>query len=429
MKNTAVVVLTSVLSLPGLPVPPALPVLSPQSPFDQAVGDLANPDVGARRRAVRTLKAAGLPEAAIPLAALVFDSDDEVQAEAIAAELNIFLAEKVVPRRRVALVIEVRNAIGAEAAFSGGPFALNGNAVPAEVLAAFLRASHDDNPHVALDALYAFGALAGDAPDAERRELLRVAGPELAGALGVPALESRIAAARVIGRVFARRPVDPPVEEAVGDAVVLALNDRERDVRLAAIDALGSMRYERAVQTLTDLHQYYRRGEIGGAALQALAQIGHGSSVPLFQTQLAPLRRAGAILAIEGLARVGDAGRAPEIRAALARERNKDVLLAEHFALVLLAGGPLDPLFAALADSKLRDQTMGYLVEVAPGRAAAFARQAQNPVARRRADVAQVLGVSRDPAALAVVEPLMQDGDPQVASAAQRAAARLRRLP
>lgn len=427
MKQSAAVILAFVFFLSAPPGPPALFALAPQIPFEQAVGDLADPDVGVRRRAVRTLKAAGRPEAAMPLAALVFDPDDEVQAEAIAAELNIFLAEKVVPRRRVALVIEVRRTIGAEAAFSGGPFALNGNAVPAEVLAALLRASHDDNPRVALEALYAFGALAGDTPEAERRELLRIAAPELAGALGVPALASRIAAARVIGRVFARRPVDPPVEEAVGDAVVLALNDRERDVRLAAIDALGHMRYERGVQALTDLYQYYRRSEIGGAALRALAEIGHGSSVALFQAQLASRNQAGTITAIEGLARVGDALRAPEIRAALERERNEGVLLAEHFAGVLLAAGPLDPLFAALAQPKLRDQAMGYLLEVAPGRAAAFARQAANPVARVRADLAQVLGVSRDPAALAVVEPLTQDRDRQVASAAQHAAARLRR--
>ena len=375
------------------------------------------------------LKAAGYPEAAIPLVAVIVDPVDAVQYEAIAAELNIFLAEKVVPKRRVAFVVEVRNKIGAESAFSDGLFALNANPVPLEVLVALLRSARDDNPRIALEALYAFGTLARDVPDAARRDLLRLAGPELAGMLGAPPIELRVAAARVIGRVFARRPADPPVEETVGDAVILALNDRERDVRLAAMDALGNMKYDRAVQALTDVAQYYRRNEIGGAALQALSRIGHASSVPLWQAQLAERNAAGKIVAVEGLGRLGETGRAAEIRTALSRERNESLRLAEQFANVLLAGGTLDPIFEALAQSKLHDQAMAYLIELAPGRVSAFARQSQDPLARLRAEVADVLGVSRDPAALALVEPMTHDADPRVARAAGRAAARLRRLP
>jgi hypothetical protein len=44
------------------------------------------------------MKQAGYPEAAVPLAALITDPADEVQLEAIAAELNIFLEERIVPR-------------------------------------------------------------------------------------------------------------------------------------------------------------------------------------------------------------------------------------------------------------------------------------------------------------------------------------------
>jgi len=67
-----------------------------------------------------------------------------------------------------------------------------------------------------------------------------------------------------------------------------------------------------------------------------------------------------------------------------------------------------------------------YLVEVASGHTSAFARQALDPDARLRADVAEILGLSGDPAALAIVEPMMKDRDPQVALAAARAVARLR---
>ena len=77
-----------------------------QVPFEQAVKDIDSPDAAIRLRAVQMFKSAGYPEAAVPLAKLVLDSKDEIQLEAIAAELNIFLAERLITRSRVAFVIE-----------------------------------------------------------------------------------------------------------------------------------------------------------------------------------------------------------------------------------------------------------------------------------------------------------------------------------
>jgi len=87
-----------------------------QMSSEQAVGDLASPDGNVRLRGAERLKEAAPPEAAVPLAALVTDPRDDVQFAAIAAEVNIFLADKIVPRKRVGLVIEVRNKIAAMAA-------------------------------------------------------------------------------------------------------------------------------------------------------------------------------------------------------------------------------------------------------------------------------------------------------------------------
>ncbi len=50
----------------------------------------------------------------------------------------------------------------------------------------------------------------------------------------------RYAAVRVIGRVFAKRPQDEPIDEPVGDALITALNDEDRAVKAAAMQALGS---------------------------------------------------------------------------------------------------------------------------------------------------------------------------------------------
>jgi HEAT repeat protein len=387
-----------------------------QVPFEQATRDLSNPDAGTRLRAVRMLKEAAYPEAAVPLAALVTDPEDNVQFEAIWAELNIFLAEKIIQKKRVA----------AEAAFSGGPLALNGSPVPLEVLNALRAAMRDDNPRVALEALYAFGALAGDLSASAKRELLAASGPELAGTLGVSDPALRLAAARVIGRVFARRQPDPGLSENVGDAVITALNDSDRDVRAAAMEALGAMRYERALQALNEMFQYYSRNALGQSALDALAHIGHVSSVPLFAIQLVGKNATLKLIAIEGLARIGDRGGASQIQASLARERNDAVLLAANFAAVLFSNSSIDAIAEALAKPKLREQAMRYLIELAPGRSAAFVGLAQDPAARIRADVADVLGLSGDAAAVPIVEPMIQDRDAQVVRSAQRAVGRLR---
>jgi hypothetical protein len=148
----------------------------------------------------------------------------------------------------------------------------------------------------------------------------------------------------------------------------------------------------------------------------------------VFQGQLTDGNTTTRILAIEGLARSGPPDFASTIRASLARERTPAVLLAESFASVLLSNGRLDPLFEALVKSSLRDQALRYLIEAAPGRVAAFRPLAPDPEARLREDVADVLGLSRDPAALPIVDSMRTDKDPRVARAAQRAAARLRRL-
>src|SRR5262245_12993549 len=83
--------------------PPAYP--AQQVPCAQASRDLGSSDPETRLRTVQLLREAGYPEAALPLARAVADTQDEVQLAAIGAELNIFLAEKVVVRKRVALVV------------------------------------------------------------------------------------------------------------------------------------------------------------------------------------------------------------------------------------------------------------------------------------------------------------------------------------
>ena len=407
--------------LPDLPDPPDLFA----QPADPATRDLASSDPGVRLRAVEALKEAANPDAALPLARLVTDPRDDIQLAAIAAELNIFLAERIVPRRRIGGVVEVRNQILAEPVFSAGPSAIGGQHVPIEVLNALRAAWRDDNPRVDLEALYAFGALAAEPSGDERRELLRAIGPDAAALVGASDRALRFAAIRVMGRTFAPRAGDRPIEPTVGDAVIAALNDSDRTVKIAAMRALGAMRYDRAVDSLTKLFEYYGKGDAAEAALDALARIAHPSSGALFAAQLASRSPALRAAAIAGLAREGDLSRLDQINTAAGADRDEGVALAAAFAAARLADGPLDALVQAAA--KPKQEARDYLAELAPGRADRFARYAADPDERIRLAVVDALGVSRDPAAIAIVEPLVKDRDARTARAAGRAVERLRR--
>lgn len=397
-----------------------------QVPLETAIADLRSPDRDTRLRAVLLLKDAAHPDAARPLVPLIGDPDDEIQYEAIGAELNAFLAEKVVSKRRVGGVFEVRNRVMAEAAFSAGPFALGVHHVPAEVMSALLSAVPDDNAYIGLEALYAFGALAPNAAGTELSDLLEKAAPEFAAFVGASEPQQRIAALRVIGRVFARRVGEPAVPSAVGDAVVIALNDQDRLVREAAAATIGAMRYERAIQAVTELFQHFRSGVVADQLLDALARIGHGSARPVMITALDRGSAAMKRSAVEGLARMNDLAAAEE---ALSRDRNESVRLARAFASAWFGKAGLDEIVNAAAHGRLREQAVGYLSELAPGRAAMLGRHAQDPDAVIRRDVADALGMSGDAAALPIVEVLTRDGNPRVSQAAARATARLRAAP
>ena len=404
-------------------------VLAGQVSFEQAATDLTSSDAGTRLRAVLLLKQSSFPEAAVPLAALLTDPQDDIQLEAIAAEMNIFLAEPVVPKKRIAFVVEKRTSVQAEPAFSAGPGALGALPVPVEVLTALRVAARDENPRVAIEALYAFGALAGEPSGDARRTLLREAGPDVAALIGSSDPAMRFAAVRVLGRVFARRVKDEVIESTVGDAVITALNDNDRAVRAEAMRALGAMRYERGVQALTDLFIYHGKGDAAEAALDALAHIAHPANAPLFMAQLASKSAALRGIALEGLAREGDASQLAAIQAAVDKEREPSVSLAGAFALIVLGNVPTDQVADSLSRPKLREQAKRYLIELAPGRTTAFAHQLLDSETQVRLDMVDVLGLAGDPAAIAVLQPLVQDREPQVARAAERAVARLRALP
>jgi HEAT repeat protein len=395
--------------------------------YADAINDLSSEDPAVRLKTVKLLKVAAYPEAAVPLAPLIADPQETVQLEAIAAELNIFLAGEVAGQKDGYPVVDKRRPLSPEAAFALGADGLSFRPVPAEVLNALRTAAAGDRPRVALDALYAFGALGYQPAGAPRLDLLRASATNLSSALTAHETARRVAAARVIACVFEKRAGDDPIDRSIGDALLAALNDKDRVVRTAAMQALGAVKDERAVPPLTELVTA-ARGDTAEAALDALAHIASVSSASLFRAQLSVKSVHARMLAVEALARLGDAARLADIQSALESDRTESVQLAVSFAATMLSGASIDPIAESLVAARLHDQAIRYLVEIAPGRETLFARQVLDPDTRIRFEVAGVFLRSGDPRALALVEPLGRDKDPAVALLAGRAVARMRSM-
>jgi HEAT repeat protein len=300
-----------------------------------------------------------------------------------------------------------------------------GRPAPAEVMAALRAAAHDDNPRVAVEALYAFGALASEVKGTRRQELQAANSAYLAELAGSPRREMRVAAAAVIGRLYSRWPGES-LEESVGPAMVTALDDADETVKIVAARGLGALRYEGALQPLTDLFNARVKGDVAEAALDALARIAHPSSLELFKSQLTSPEPGLRAIAVAGIGRSAvDRRTIMEVMDTIGFERSDDVLLSMDFAWIMVENTTIDPLGEALMTLNGHDIALAYLIEIASLRSAKFFAYALDPDPRLRADVANILGVTRDPRGLPLVQPMLKDKNPQVVQAAERAIARM----
>ena len=192
-------------------------------------------------------------------------------------------------------------------------------------------------------AAFAFGILAGRAGRAASQPELNAAGAALVTMIGAADRRSRIAGARVAGRIFTV-PFDArvftPVPAGLVDALYVLLN-RESDLeQLAAMDALGLMRQTTAVMSLTERYYFYRdsrKRALAGGALEALARIGDASTIDLVK-----------VLTTDKFAEGHDA---TALAVAFARER-------------MLRDGSVTILRLALDEPSRRAQALGYLSEL-----------------------------------------------------------------
>lgn len=218
------------------------------------------------------------------------------------------------------------------------PSAAVGAGSLATPLAGLVSATGNDR----VDAAFAFGILAGRSGRAASPQELAVAGEALAQMLVASDRRSRIAGARVSGRVFAV-PFNTPsaaATSALVEPLFGMLNQDHEMEQLAAMDALGLMRVSTAVTSLNERYRFYRDGKkraLAGGALEALARIGDPSTVAIVKE-----------LTVDPWASGRDA---TALAAAFARER-------------LLKDGSAAIIREAVNERGRRAQAVGYLAEL-----------------------------------------------------------------
>lgn len=380
-----------------------------QARYEDVVRNLRNPEPRIRLNAVRLLREAKHPEAIVPMAPLVNDALDQIQLEAIAAELSFFLVQDMPEKRRLAFLVEVRNRGGAPTAFDLGPLAAWPRQAPPELIATLLKAVDDENPRVRLEAIYAVGVIG-------RGPLAADAEQQLVKALDHYDPAIREGSARVAGRLAVKAAADP---------LIKAVNDSSADVRYAAMRSLGMLGEERAVTALTEQLKFYGKGEGAWSALDGLARIAHGSSIPVFTERLTDrdqyIRRAAA----EGLGRAGDKPSIGALETAAGTDPSNTVRAAMQYALQKLGRNYIARLIEFLDEPRTTLQVQEYLIEFGPAIERELLPSLQEPDEGIRAAVADVLGEIGGDASLAALQS-HSDRDKDVVEAAKRAVERIR---
>jgi HEAT repeat protein len=385
-------------------------VRAQQLRFDDVVRNLRNPDPKARLSAVKLLREAKYPEAITPIAPLINDAVDEIQMEAIAAELSFFVGDEVKSRHMIGFVVERRNPAVAASVFDLGPAVVWPRKVPTELTASLIQAIDDESPRVRLEAIYALGVIGrAPLPDDQSQRLTK--------ALDHYDPAVRAAAARVVARLKVT---------GAADVLLKAINDSHPDVRYAAMRALGALHDTRAVAPLTEQLAFYKKGEGAWSALDALAQLAQPSSASLFKERLSDkdpnIRRAAA----EGLGRLGDTSAVSEIQQNVTSDEAETVRIAMAFALQKLGRNYVTRIVDAMDSPKMVPQAQDYLYELGPSILPSLYPRLQETDAGIRQGVAEVLGVIGDGTSVQPLQAVTQDKDPNVANAAKRALERIK---
>ena len=383
-------------------------LIVPQTTWQDVIRNLRHPDPAVRLKSTQQLGAAAYIAAAEPVAALILDPDDRVQAAAIEAELAFFLIDRV---GSVRILGFGSSKSPAQQAFEAGPLLRSAAPAPAVIIDRLITAIRDENARIRFDAVHALGAIAEPPlPPAQIKSL--------SAELDHYDPIVRAATARVLARLRAAE---------ASDQLLAGLADSNAIVRQFCLEALGVIREERAIAPILDLIAK-GRGDVPSQALLALARIAPASSRDEFRRRLSDRDPAMRRAAAEGLGRLNDRESLDALKGLLTADRAADVRLAAAFAVDRL-GEPQTHVIAA--DLILPDegaQARDYLLEI--GRPALSGVRSTLDAARddrHRADLVHLVGFIGTPDEIGWLETFLTDRDERVRRSAADAIARLKR--
>lgn len=215
-------------------------------------------------------------------------------------------------------------------------------------------------------------------------------------------------------------------DASIADRLLPILDLTVDRVRNEIITTLGALKYRGAVAELTRVFEQAKPGERSRTlALSALADIGDPVSRPVFLSAKDDKDVNIRLYGTEGLARLADPSLGTMMSADRLVEKNPRVQAAQAFGLLRMEREEyLDELVRALGRQATRELAREYLLETAPAqRPALFGNRAKS--ATVRAELADVLGLMGDPAALPALQELERDSDSGVARNAERAVRRI----
>ena len=264
----------------------------------------------------------------------------------------------------------------------------------------------DSNLAIRLDAAKALGVLRA-----------RPATPRMIDAMKTGDTNLRIAVLRSLYKIR---------DTSVDEQILPYLNDSDKNVRDETILALGLFRSKKALPELKRIYDQNPDTKLRLKAFQALALIGDGSTLDLFQRNLRDPDKAYRQAAAEGIGRVGDASLVEEVSRTFLTEKDLGAQLAQSFALYRLGRKEfIDKLLIGIAERMYYQQPTAYFVEMGALVVPDLVRNLnhQNAIVRER--LCGVLGLIGDSSTIEQLKPLLRDSNSSVASEAALAIRRL----
>jgi HEAT repeat protein len=363
-----------------------------------------DPDALVRRQVELTLEQMSDIAVLPGLVTLTADSEPDIRERAVQALVNLHLPRATGP---TAALVKLGNLINPWADEHAETIVEPDVPVDPSVVAALRARMTDSEDRIRRNAGQGLGILRGEA--------------------GIPELLVAVGQDRdPLVRFEAVRALRKIGDTTIGDRLVPMLNINVDRVRNELIVTLAAIRYHGAVPELTRIYEESKPAErTHTLALSALADIADPASRSLFLGNKDDKDTTIRLYANEGLARLADRSLGTVMSADRLVEKNARVQSAQAFGLLQIGRQEyMEELVRALGKPATRELAREYLLETqVTERPALFAMQPKSAAAR--AELADVLGLMGDRAALPALQEMEHDTDSAVARSAERAIRRL----